>query len=325
MEVGERDGKVVWIKKNGEVSKMNVSLNKKLDYYNFPVRGCSVDIIRGEVGKDNLLLVKLFGNNNKYYGTYIMSNLTRERVEIKPYEDFLLEIFDLPDSEINSIDSLSDFIEKKREEKRNEVEIDKLVEIKGLKVWDSNYFDGYWCEEEGEFYDFPEDWEILFKGDGALTRKVQEKGPYWVLNKIKSKYSERIGICAPVENIEKAFEELGGEKAAKEREKSKKEGQKKREENISNKIRNSIKEQFPNIPERDVDEIMKRSRRTGAVGTAQWVYFGDGSPTAAVYAVKAHIRHTYTVYEDLLENGVERKEARRKVRTDIKKKLEEWS
>jgi len=316
MEIGKRDGKVVWIKKNGEVSKMNVSLNRRLDYLNFPVSGGSnggVKIIRGEVGKDNLLLVQLFGNNSKYYGKYIMSNLNREKVEIKDHEDFLLEIFDLPDSQIKSMSSIKEFIEEKRDKKRNKVDIEQLAAKKGLSVFDSNSFNGYYYFkglEEVEFYALPEGWSIIFEEEGALTKKIKEKGLYWDLGNIKHNFIG--GICAPLENIKKAFKELDKPKI-------------KYKKKVLQKIRYLIGREFFSIPQEEIDEIIENASITPDLGADKWVYFGDGSLDAAVYAVKVHILNKYTEYDKLIEKGVDRKKALQEVRRDIEEKLEEWS
>ncbi|KXA98887.1 hypothetical protein AKJ41_06265 [candidate division MSBL1 archaeon SCGC-AAA259O05] len=66
------------------------------------------------------------------------------------------------------------------------------------------------------------------------------------------------------------------------------------------------------------------------MGSADWVYFSPEEDEetslrrAAKLAVKAHIRHNHTNYDQLLSRGVPKGEARLMVSGEIEKALEKW-
>ncbi len=283
-------------------------------------------IIKGNPLKDEIILVQAFGNS--WGGSYLISKETLEYIKI--YEGDMSAAEALVDNPPNRAYFLEDLIEKKRQEKRDAVDIDKLAEQRGLKVFRSKYFKGYWNLEHGEFNKLPEEWAILPKGDAVITRRVR-KGPYWVLHKQVGKYPELIGTLAPAENIEKALAELGSEEEISKRQQGKVEGQKKREQQITERLRATIVKAFPNIPEDDVNTVLNNSRQSGAVGKAQMVYFGSDAEVlerVAFLAVQAHVRHRYTDYDAILDRlGPDedaRETARRRVRQEIDEKLGEW-
>ncbi|MBN2168109.1 MAG: DUF2293 domain-containing protein [Actinobacteria bacterium] len=148
------------------------------------------------------------------------------------------------------------------------------------------------------------------------------------------KYTEELGTLAPAENIDLAYEELGGEEGAARREKSKVEGLEKRELTMTGNLKEAILRLCPSIPEKDMKGILEMARRRGAVGTAQWIYFPpeggskDAFELAAELAVRAHVRHSYTGYDEMLSGSMDdqdaRREARGRVAGDIEEVLRSW-
>ncbi|KXA91278.1 hypothetical protein AKJ57_01800 [candidate division MSBL1 archaeon SCGC-AAA259A05] len=329
MELEERDGEIIWVKKDGSPAKRNVSDKRRIDFCEFPFPpesgggACkSLTIIKGNPIEDDVVLVEAGGYS--WHGKYLLSRTDDDCVRIRDEERELAEKLVEENRE-----SIREEMESLRQEKRDSVDIEALAKERGLKVWESKYFDGYWCREYDEFDDIPDGWDFLPSGDGALTRRVR-KGPHWILMRKKHGYSKPVGTIAPSDNIRKAREELGGEEGAKRREKAKKRGQKKREKRITRKLKKKIRQEFPNIPEKELEEVTSRARKKGKVGSADWVYFSPEEDEemslrrAAKLAVKAHIRHNHTNYDQLLSRGVPKDEARLIVSGEIEKALEKW-
>jgi hypothetical protein len=79
---------------------------------------------------------------------------------------------------------------------------------------------------------------------------------------------------------------------------------------------------YPTMPAADLDRCLKRafrkhSRRVGRSGQMAMA-------KKAELAVMAHIRHQHTDYDQLMKNGMEREEARRKVMKEIFRIRREW-
>ena len=67
------------------------------------------------------------------------------------------------------------------------------------------------------------------------------------------------------------------------------------------------------------------SRRRGGEGAAPRACGGQAlDPHAIDLAVAASVRHRETDYDDLLMSGVERSEARERVRDDVEHTLDRW-
>ncbi|KAG8528093.1 uncharacterized protein KY384_007009 [Bacidia gigantensis] len=91
---------------------------------------------------------------------------------------------------------------------------------------------------------------------------------------------------------------------------------------IDSQARETLKDLFPKIPERDMHEIISRAfdKNKGLVGTAE----GTSLVRRANLAVVAHIRHVYTNYDELLQSGTLWHDARRGVEQFTLDKLVSW-
>lgn len=63
----------------------------------------------------------------------------------------------------------------------------------------------------------------------------------------------------------------------------------------------------------------KYSGRVGRTAAAK-----QFNPQAIELAVRAHVRHQYTRYDELLAQGIDRREARGIVGCDVDEKLQRW-
>ncbi|MDD3827878.1 MAG: DUF2293 domain-containing protein [Anaerolineae bacterium] len=334
--MGIRDNSVVWIKKDGSVSHLEVPEKKTVSFCGFPVphgvqggECISIKILMGNPLKDEVIYVEARGHS--WWGKYLLSKATGEFTIMRSGEEPIAE--ELIKDPTRMEGSLEDYVEDCRQGKRDAVDMKSMEKQQGLKVWESRFFDGYWNPDYGEFEHIPQGWCLLPKGDAAVTRRVR-KGPYWVLMRKSKRYSIELGTLAPTDTIESVFEELGGEEAAAHRLEAKERGQEKREQQMTDKLRSAIMRCFPHIPEKDLEEIMEISRSGGAVGTAQWLYFSPSGETeeafelAANLAVRAYVRHNYTDYDRRLSGSFagdeERNKARRAVSHRVDLVLDKW-
>ena len=117
---------------------------------------------------------------------------------------------------------------------------------------------------------------------------------------------------------------------------SKTKGIEKRIGNVDKRLREAVKRRFPNIPKENIESVLYFATTPGAVGRS-WDIFSskaDEKDTffdqAAYLAVRAHIRHKYTEYDELLSEHNHsydddiKYEIRKKIAPDIETKLMEW-
>ncbi|KAF1967442.1 hypothetical protein BU23DRAFT_559359 [Bimuria novae-zelandiae CBS 107.79] len=83
-----------------------------------------------------------------------------------------------------------------------------------------------------------------------------------------------------------------------------------------------VDSQFPKIPEHDRELVLKHGfkKYSGRVGRTSMIPL----PRKVLYAVIAHIRHRHTNYDKLLDSGVARDEARKRIQKKMQEKLREW-
>lgn len=88
------------------------------------------------------------------------------------------------------------------------------------------------------------------------------------------------------------------------------------------KVRLEISKMFPRIPQERIQKILKHMlvKRSGRVGRSKDVPLRQ----MAELAVKAHIRHKDTEYDELLRKGITREQARSQVKTRIDEVVKSW-
>ena len=216
MELGVSDGGVVWLKKDGSASHHEVPAKKAVTFCGFPEPygahggAClSIEILAGDPVKDEIIFIETHGRG--WWGKCLLFKVTGECVVLRSGEEPLGErlVKEPPGGEV----SLEGLVEESWRTRRGAVDLEAMAEQKGLKVWESRFFNGYWNPEHGEFERLPQGLCLLPKGDAAVTRKVH-KGPCWILMAKAKRYSYEVGTLALTDNIEDAFQELGGEAGA---------------------------------------------------------------------------------------------------------------
>ncbi len=166
------------------------------------------------------------------------------------------------------------------------------------------------------------------RGDAAITRRSTKYSKLWAVvvewSRSRKRY-ERQGVLAEAEAIERALaeSEADSEERAKRRER-----EAVRRESLDRKyvaeFAQAIREQFPGIPSGADIKIaehacLKHSGRVGRSAAAK-----SFEPDAVFLAVRAHVRHAYTDYDDLLFKYDDRPLARDRVRDKIETVLNEW-
>jgi hypothetical protein len=170
--------------------------------------------------------------------------------------------------------------------------------------------------------------EFLPRGDAAVTRRSTKYSSLWAVVVQWSnsrKHYERQGILADPAAIERAVadSEADSEERARRREREavRREGL---DRKYINQFAQSVRDEFPCIPSGADIKIaehacLKYSGRVGRSAAAKSL-----EPDAIFLAVKAHVRHAYTDYDELLFKYDDRRLARKRVREKIEAILEEW-
>lgn len=169
---------------------------------------------------------------------------------------------------------------------------------------------------------------FLPAGDAALTRRATKYSkihPVVVRWSRARKRYERQGIMAELEAIEKAEQECLAD--ADIREARRQRAAQRRvevDEAYIAEFAQQIRHHFPNCPADEEMQIAEHACRkySGRVGRSAAAKEFDEQ--AIHLAVKAHIRHCYTRYDELLFEGWDRHAARAKVRIEIAAVLSKW-
>lgn len=174
-------------------------------------------------------------------------------------------------------------------------------------------------EPEARFHDpMPPGYVFVPKGDVYVTKNCRKEthaagqNVYVVVNKRR----KPIGLRCPA-SIVKAVQDSDQATAAK-----RAEAVQKRDAAIEGDFEQALKRLFPNTPKESIPRIVshavkKRSRRVGRSGTVQL-------DDKVKLAVRAHIRHQHTEYEQLLRQGTSREEARRQVWSKLNEVARLW-
>lgn len=169
---------------------------------------------------------------------------------------------------------------------------------------------------------------FLPRGDAALTRRANRNSALRAVvvrfSRTRKRY-ERQGVLVEESALTRAEQEcLSDAEArhlARERAAARRQGL---DAEYVEKFARRVGELFPGCPgdeQRAIAEhaCQKYSGRVGRSAAAK-----ELETTAVKLAVRAHVRHAHTQYDELLSRGVERGEARGRVAGVVAKRLEEW-
>jgi hypothetical protein len=166
------------------------------------------------------------------------------------------------------------------------------------------------------------------RGDAALTRRSRK---YSTLSAVVVRFSrsrkryERQGLLVEPDALERAEQEclsdeakrrIAQEKAAVVREQA--------DQQYIAQFTDAVHSRYPDCPAGEAEAIARHAcaKYSGRVGRSAAAKSFDA--TAIDLAVKAHVRHAHTEYDQLLSRGWERSEARWEVSDRVAEIMERW-
>jgi hypothetical protein len=165
-------------------------------------------------------------------------------------------------------------------------------------------------------------------GDACITRRASKYSPLRAVvlrfSHTRKRY-ERQGILVSEEALARAEEECLDDAEVRERRReADAERRAERDAEYVGKFADEIRKRFPSAPAEASDAIAAHacqvhSKRIGRTASAK-----DFDPGAIDLAVQAHIRHRHTQYDALMAAGIDRLDARTRVREAIDVVLAEW-
>ena len=169
---------------------------------------------------------------------------------------------------------------------------------------------------------------FLPRGDTALTRRASK---YSTLRAVVVRFSrsrnryERQGVLVERSALERAEQECLTDAAARERARERAaERRAELDERYVSEFAERLGDSFPGCPEAERQEIAEHACRkySGRIGRSAAARRFD--PETIEVAVRAHIRHRCTPYDDLLGQGLDRSDARASVRGAVDEIVERW-
>jgi len=169
---------------------------------------------------------------------------------------------------------------------------------------------------------------FLPSGDAALTRRARKHSrlsAVLVRFSRARKHYERQGVLVEEAAIEQAEAECLVDADARARRRERERERRASEDvDLQRALAMEITRLFPGCPTGRAEAIARHTgdRGSGRVGRTAAARALD--PEAVTLAVVAAVRHGDTDYDDLLMTGVDRAEARERVRADVDQVLESW-
>jgi hypothetical protein len=170
---------------------------------------------------------------------------------------------------------------------------------------------------------------FLARGDTALTRRAKKASSLCAVvvrfSRTRKRY-ERQGLLVEQLALEAAESECLADEEARARRRQREEARRAEADlGFQAAFASAIRELFPRCPHERAEAIAAHTalRRSGRVGRS-----ASGrklEPEAVTLAVVASVRHSDTRYDSLLMAGVERAEARARVRGEVDRVLSDWS
>lgn len=169
---------------------------------------------------------------------------------------------------------------------------------------------------------------FLPRGDAALTRRA---GKYSRVRAVVVRWArarkryERQGLLVEESALVRAEAECLGDADARARERERAAIRRARvDREYATRFAERIREVYPRCPLEEARAIAEWTCRkhTGRIGRSAAAKSLEES--AVILAVRAHVRHRHTNYDDLLYSEVDRAEARERVHEDVDRVLVAW-
>ena len=193
-----------------------------------------------------------------------------------------------------------------------------------IKVWGEGR-KGLWSF--GNSVDIPDDYVEIEPGDAYVTRQVKLRSAAVYCRMKKSrrrKFSELVGILAPPEIVEEVLADAKQTKDLRKARNAVAAVHRSRKEAELNQQRiETLKQMLPGIPEDDAENVVKRAFEVGSGRVGRTSSLTDEEKLRI--ATLAHIRHCHTDYEAMLDDGIDREEARECVAGKIQRVYDKWA
>lgn len=169
---------------------------------------------------------------------------------------------------------------------------------------------------------------FLGAGDAALTRRARKHSRLSAVvvrfSRARRRY-ERQGVLVEEPALEQAEAEcLVDEDARLRRRQRERERRAVEDADFERELANEIGRLFPGCPPDCVKEIASHTSRRGSGRVGRTASARALDPTTITLAVAAAARHRESEYDDLLMAGVERSQARDRVRAKVESVLDVW-
>lgn len=168
----------------------------------------------------------------------------------------------------------------------------------------------------------------LLAGDPALTRRavvLSSRSATVVKFSRTRKRHERQGVLVEEVALERAKEECEKDRARRETVQVRRRARNEvAEQEYVLRFARKVRDLFPACPPKEAEAIARHAcqKYSGRVGRSRAAKAVD--ETAITLAVRAHVRHRYSRYDELLAQGLEPFEARPLVARDIETVLDRW-
>ena len=170
---------------------------------------------------------------------------------------------------------------------------------------------------------------FLPRGNTALTRrarKYSKLSPVVVRFSRSRKRYERQGVLVEEQALGQAEQECMADAEARRLARARAAERRERmDERYVRAFAEHVKRVFPGCPTRNRDAIAEHAclKHSGRIGRSRAARQFDES--AIELAVRAHVRHQHTDYDELLARGLDRTEARAAVRATVEGILDAWA
>lgn len=169
---------------------------------------------------------------------------------------------------------------------------------------------------------------LLFRGDAALTRRARKHSTLVAVvlkwSRARKRY-ERQGLLVEEQALQRAETEcLNDAEARRRRREREAERRAELDSAFVARFAARVRELYPSCPQGRPAQIASHAcqKYSGRVGRSAAAKRLDGE--AVRLAVVAHVRHEETPYDELLVQGVERRDARDRVRENVDRVLSRW-
>lgn len=163
-------------------------------------------------------------------------------------------------------------------------------------------------------------------GDAALTRRAKKaSGLSAVVVRFARRRYERQGILVEEDALDVAEREcLADEESRARRKLREQERRAEADVELQRRATTEIQHRYPGCPKDRAEEIAKHAFTRGSGRIGRTAAGRDLGPEALNLAVAAAVRHVDTPYDDLLMGGVDRLEARARVRAEVEQVMASW-